>query len=364
MVLAVHMIFSLAMILFGAELFTNAIEWLGRKLGLGQGAVGSVLAAVGTALPETAVPVIAILFGGSHEAEQVGIGGILGAPFLLATLGPLVMAGALLTFRSRHTGYVLHASRRSFGRDSICFLLAFALALTAGLLPSTFAHHTIALVLVAIYVVFIVTTVRDKSDENREEELRSLYIQPKSSEPTIPLVFGQLFISLALIVGGAHVLTGGVERIALHIGLPTFVLSALIIPLATELPETLNSVVWIRQGKDRLALGNITGAMVFQSTLVPALGIWLTPWRFTGDAILTAVLTMSAAGFTFLTFRTRGRMEPWTLLLASSLYWVLPMQTMAMRYQAHRFYVMFGLIITFIVWLAALSKRRANMVHY
>ena len=78
-------------ILLGAELFTNGIEWFGRKLELAEGAVGSVLAAVGTALPETMIPIIAILFGGGGDASHaVGVGAILGAPFMLSTLAMFV----------------------------------------------------------------------------------------------------------------------------------------------------------------------------------------------------------------------------------------------------------------------------------
>ena len=58
----VILIVAFLIILLGAELFTNGIEWFGRKLELAEGAVGSVLAAVGTALPETMIPIIAILF--------------------------------------------------------------------------------------------------------------------------------------------------------------------------------------------------------------------------------------------------------------------------------------------------------------
>ncbi|WP_206916784.1 sodium:calcium antiporter [Alicyclobacillus suci] len=364
MVLVVQMIFSLAMILFGAELFTNSIEWLGRKLGLGQGAVGSVLAAVGTALPETAVPITAIVFSQSHQAEQVGIGGILGAPFLLATLGSLVMACALISFRSKSTGYLLHVGKSSYQRDSVCFLVAYALAMFAGLVPTETTHQIIPLLLIGVYIVFIVLSVRDKSDRLESDELKPLYIQRKTTTPSLTVVFVQLFIALALIVGGAHTLTGGVERIAVRVGMPTFVLSALIIPLATELPETLNSVVWIRQGKDSLASGNITGAMVFQSTLVPAIGIWMTPWNFTSDALLTAILTLCAALFTFLMYRLYNRLTPWMLLVSSSLYWVLPMQTMASRYGMHRFYWIFGLLITASLLLAFISDRRANKLRY
>ena len=64
---------SLVVILFAAELFTNGIEWMGRKLGLGEGAVGSVLAAVGTALPETLIPIIAIVFATAEGSHAVWI---------------------------------------------------------------------------------------------------------------------------------------------------------------------------------------------------------------------------------------------------------------------------------------------------
>ena len=76
---------GLALILLAAEFFTNGVEWLGKKLNLSEGAVGSVLAAVGTALPESIIPIIAILFSPDASSHEIGIGAILGAPFMLAT---------------------------------------------------------------------------------------------------------------------------------------------------------------------------------------------------------------------------------------------------------------------------------------
>ena len=92
---------SLVVILFAAELFTNGIEWMGRKLGLGEGAVGSVLAAVGTALPETLIPIIAIVFATAEGAHEVGVGAILGAPFMLSTLAMFVTGLGIVAFRAR-----------------------------------------------------------------------------------------------------------------------------------------------------------------------------------------------------------------------------------------------------------------------
>lgn len=344
MTVVVVMVLSLMMILFGAELFTNAIEWFGRQLGLGQGAVGSILAALGTALPETAVPVTAILLGkGSAQAADVGIGGILGAPFLLATLGSLVMAVSLLLARKRPNGPTLNMNPVAYRRDMVFFLMAYALTIAVGCVNVRLIHQIAPILLVALYGTFTLQTLRDKSFEQQEEsDLHPLYLQMKSQDPRTGLIVCQLLAALCLIVGGAHLLAGAVEKLAVSFHIPAFVVSALLIPLATELPETLNSVVWIRQGKDTLAIGNITGAMVFQSTLVPALGIWLTPWNLNTEALLTGGLTLAAAAFIFGMYQLHGTLRIPVLACASLLYWVLPLQAVATRYDLH-----------FVTWIAA-----------
>src|SRR5208337_4959947 len=86
------------MILAASVLFTNGIELLGHRLKMHQSAVGSVLAAVGTALPETLVPIVAILVFHDPKAKEVGIGAIAGAPFMLATLGLFVTGAAVILF--------------------------------------------------------------------------------------------------------------------------------------------------------------------------------------------------------------------------------------------------------------------------
>ena len=92
------LIVAFLVILAGCELFCNGVEWFGRKLHLGEGAVGSVLAAVGTALPETVIPIIAILFGSAEAGEEIGIGAILGAPFMLSTLAMFVCGISIVIF--------------------------------------------------------------------------------------------------------------------------------------------------------------------------------------------------------------------------------------------------------------------------
>src|SRR5215211_3002731 len=119
----VWLLASFAVILSGALLFTNAIEWSGHRLGLGEGATGSLLAAVGTAMPETLIPIVAIV-GGAEGGDDVAIGAIIGAPFPLATIAMAVVGVAALGFRGRRSQDIrLDADTETVYRDLVFFLV-------------------------------------------------------------------------------------------------------------------------------------------------------------------------------------------------------------------------------------------------
>jgi cation:H+ antiporter len=292
---------SFAVILLGAELFTNAIEWFGRKLGLGTGMVGSVLAAVGTALPETMIPIIALVFVGGESAKEVGIGAILGAPFMLSTAAMLVTGTAVLVFaRTRRRSTKLNIDQRIVGRDLRFFLGMYVAAIVLGLFgDKPFWLRLVAgVLLVAAYVVYVYRTSQDPHGEHEaEEELNPLRLQPNLTTPHMWVVVVQLALSLGAIVAGAHLFVREIGVLAPVVGITPLVLSLIIAPLATELPEKFNSVIWVRQRKDTLAMGNISGAMVFQSCIPVAVGLWYTPWVLDRVAIASAVIAVGAGMF-------------------------------------------------------------------
>src|SRR5215216_4972529 len=98
---AIELLAAFALVIGGAIGFTNAVEWLGQRLNLGEGAVGALLAAVGTALPESVIPIVALLSGGGEEATEIAIGAIVGAPFLLGTLAMVLVVGSAHLFSGR-----------------------------------------------------------------------------------------------------------------------------------------------------------------------------------------------------------------------------------------------------------------------
>lgn len=317
----VLLLFSLLVILMGAEGFTNGVEWLGKKLKLTEGTVGSILAAVGTALPETMIPIIAIIFGGSHAGEEIGIGAILGAPFMLSTLAFFISGVAVIVYRKRRPGFPkMNLDTRAMERDLGFFLLVYTVAALTSLLGAHNWKQVAAVGLVIAYVCYAYLTVINGHRLEEGEKLNPLYLVGKESDPQIAVILIQVILALGLIIGGAHLFVNGVEKIAVIMGISPFILALIIAPIATELPEKFNSVIWLSRGKDTLAMGNITGAMVFQSSVIPALGITMTNWVLTREALISVTLALISAGLVFSQIKRKRYLTPYTLIWGGALY--------------------------------------------
>lgn len=313
------LIVSLGIILIGAEAFTNSIEWLGQKLKLGAGAVGSLLAAVGTALPETIVPIIAFLgFQEGTEGADIGIGAILGAPFMLATLAFFITGLAALLFRRSNRPLKLEA--KVVQRDLKFFLIVYTAAIFASFLGSHSYKTLVASALVFAYLFYVFLTLRSSKGGHKEEQLASLYVARRDPNPNMSSIILQITLALVAIVFGARGFVNAVQPIAVSLGIPVFVLSLIITPVATELPEKFNSVLWILRGKDTLALGNLTGAMVFQSSVIPAIGMALTSWKLDSLALWSAFLAIGSAMIPFISLRRKKVIHPTGLLMGGIFY--------------------------------------------
>jgi len=312
---------SFAVILAGALLFTNAVEWLGRRLSIGEGAVGSLLAAVGTAMPESLIPVVAVIQGG-EGSEDVAIGAIVGAPFLLATIAMMLVGLSALAYRRRRPqGRHLKAHVPTLDRDLTVFLAFFTAALLLGIGVPEGVQIVAAVGMVIGYAAYVRRTLTGGGAVQAEETIGPLLMdRGRGSDPPMRLILIQFAVGLGAMVGGAHLFVEEVITVAEEIGVEVLVLSLVLAPLATELPEKANSFFWVRDGKDALALGNITGAMVFQSMLPVALGLLLTSWDLDRFAVLSMALGIAGGLVAYWALRLRGQFNAPAIIAWGALY--------------------------------------------
>lgn len=325
---SIEILVLLVLIVGCCSLFTNAIEWTGHRFQLSEGAVGSVLAAVGTALPETLVPIIAIASGllglsnlNPESGHDIGIGAILGAPFLLGTLAMFVTGCAVFYFASlKKRDTKLKIDHDLFRRDFHYFFPAYLCVFGASFIPIYYVKVGIAIALLAFYGFYVYKTLKQEHVPDTEFELPALMFAPKEKEPSTILILGQLAASLLILLVLVHFFVEEINDIATTLGIPALMLSLIITPIATELPEKFNSVVWIKAKKDNLALGNITGAMVFQSCIPPAIGLTFTPWVLNGQGILSVVLCLLSSITIYITAWKMPKRLPHMLFVSGLFY--------------------------------------------
>lgn len=314
----------LLLILLAAEIFVNALEHLGEKLGISEGVTGSIFAAIGTALPETLVPLIAIFGGhGNQDATEIGTGAILGAPLMLSTLSVSLMGLAVL--RKRKLTERFQPEPSGLKRDLNVFLAAFIIASASMFVPhdNPAIRAAMAFTMVLMYFIYLMLTLKASSalvnDGHATAADSVLWLARLGFSPHLWIILLQLAGALALLAASANGFIHAIHTIAPILGINPLLLSLLIVPIATELPEKINSIVWIRRNKDTLAFGNITGALAFQGTLLPAIGIGLTPWT-AQPALLTGLLiTLGGAAWLRLCLATGG-IRVWQLSINGGLY--------------------------------------------
>lgn len=317
-----------AVIYLACEYFVNGVEWVGRKFAVGQQATGSILAAFGTALPESVITFIAVVFGASDAQKDLGVGAALGGPLVLATIAYAVVGFTLIACRHQlpRSAAVL-ADFRRLSLDQGWFLAIFAVKIALGVMIFAIKPWLGVLFLVAYGAYFWKEMRGDHGAE--EGELEPLKFMPKHAVPSTRAALAQTLIALLVIFAASRFFVAQLDVLGPLLGIRPQLLALLLSPIATELPETINAIIWVRQGKYRLALANISGAMMIQATVPTALGLFFTPWLLDRSLLLAAAVTTAAVASMFLAFR-RGRVSR-MLLACMVLFYVAFAALLALR---------------------------------
>jgi cation:H+ antiporter len=240
----------------------------------------------------------------------------------------------LMAARKRSAGDVMPVDTGVLAHDMTYFAGAYALAVGAALLPidPAWPKWVVAIGLLGIYAWYVKGHFEADPSVDAEDlaPLRFHRLDPKAREldPAVPrlrVVNLQVLAALGFIIVGAYFFVGAVEHMALTFGVDEALLALVIAPIATELPEKFNSIIWVRQGKDTLAMGNITGAMVFQSTIptVVALLFASSSWHIgqgTYTAFASAAIAFAASAIIFIPMARSGQLRGRNLLVGGVFY--------------------------------------------
>jgi len=316
----VLLIGSAIAIYLSCELFVNSVEWVGRKLAVGQKATGSILAAFGTALPESVVTLVAVAFGGSVAAKQLGIGAALGGPLALSTIA-YATVGIVLLLSRQHLPKTpeICGDFRNLARDQGWFLAIFAAKIALGLIAFAWKPW-LGILFLAAYALYIHKEMGGHQ-EDEEGESEPLTFAPRLAVPGTGIALIQTLVALGVIFAASRLFVAQLGALGPALGLGPQLLALLLSPIATELPETMNAIIWVRQGKYRLALANISGAMMIQATIPTAFGLFWTPWLLEPPLLLGAGVTALSIAIMLFAFR-RGIVSR-KLLAAMGVFYLL-----------------------------------------
>jgi len=298
MILTFALLLGSAVIIYLAcEFFVNGVEWVGHRFSVSRTAVGTVLAAFGTALPESVVTLVAVVFGRTPDAKDIGVGAALGGPLALSTLAYAVVGAMFLMDRARHQKKIAQEfSTARLAHDQAWFLGVFVFKVALGL--AAFAWKPwLGWLFLAAYALYV---WRELQGEGVEDpgcagfEFEPLKLRPHAEHPATIWAVLQTGGALVVIFFASQLFVHQLEAVGPWLGLSPQLVALLLSPIATELPEILNAVIWVRQGKTELALGNISGAMMIQATVPSALGIFFTPWLLGAPLLWGAAVTMAA----------------------------------------------------------------------
>jgi len=316
---ALQVVVSLILLVVASDAFTNAVEWIGALYGLSRSAVGSVVAAVGSSLPETMIAAVALLVLRSPESQAVGIGAVIGAPLLLGTIAfSAIGILALLRRRPPNTAkLIVNEGVAIFGLT--LFVLTFALVIGASFAPTMAVRASASALVIIAYVAYLVFHFRRDEPQSDETPPR-LHFQPAAERPRHVAVFAQLAMALIVTVAASRWFIDSVIATSASLQLSPLVVSLFLSPVATELPELLNVSIWMRRGLDELAFGNVLGAMMFQTSIASAIAMLASPWRLEVQAYAACAAGLLGAALMLVSTALRRRVEPVALVACGGFY--------------------------------------------
>ncbi len=268
-------VIAMGVLIWGADLLINQSERIALKFKIPEFIIGATLIALGTSLPEMAASIAASMNG----KPDIAIANVIGSNILNITL---VLATVFIISKK------INPARDFFAKDSTWALvpvLVFILMIIDGMISRFDA--TLLLLLMGAYLLFLLQDAKNIPEEDMEDLDESVFSWVK----VIPI----LFVGIILVIVGAHFTVESASEIARDFGISEWVIGIIMVSLGTSLPELVVSVSAAAKGKVDMAIGNIIGSNMANTTIVLGAAALTNPMAIDASAYLFDIATMIVA---------------------------------------------------------------------
>ena len=243
-------IFIMAMgaLIFGADFIINQSERIALRFNISEFIIGSTLIALGTSLPEMAASMAASF----DNKPELAIANAVGSNIMNITL---VLAVIFIISKP------FNPPRDFFAKDSIWALmpiLIFLLMAIDGEIGKFDA--TLLFVLMFAYLLFLLEDARGEGIQEIDQALKKDFSWIKS--------ISLLFLGFTFVVVGASFAIDSASNIATSFGVSQWLIGVVVIAFGTSLPELIVSITAVYKGKIGMAIGNIIGSNLANTTMV------------------------------------------------------------------------------------------------
>jgi len=310
---------GLIVLVISSDHFVDGAAATARYFGMPSLLIGMVIVGFGTSAPELVVSVLAamqgssgIAIGNAYGSNIANIALILG---LTALLNPVQVSSNIL--------------RKELP------ILTFVTLLSVGLLLDlefSLFDAAVLLLLLALLMVWTFFNGLKKEPDALADDVDQAVPQPVSLKKALLfLVFGLLFLILS-----SRILVWGAVEIAQLFGVSDLVIGLTIVAVGTSLPELASSILAAKKGEHDIAMGNVIGSNLFNSTAVVGVAGAIKPFTIGGlvlrrDMLVMTVLTISLfiIGFGFRKNRQGrvNRFEGTGLLIVYAIYTIILIRT-------------------------------------
>ena len=231
---------GLALLIFGAELIIRGSVSLGKKLKVSLFAIGVVIVAGGTSLPELASSINAVI---TNHAD-LAVGAVIGS-----NIANLILVMAATSFLIPISNINQNQINQAWINIGLAIILIF---MSYFILPFNYLFGILSICL--LFIIMLIQVKQGSLDVSEVEEKGDY----------------SLLISIIFIVGGIILLIYGSDlfvesaiNIANQLNIPEAIIGVSLVAFGTSLPELVVGILSAIRKKVDFALGNVLGSNIY-----------------------------------------------------------------------------------------------------